>query len=277
MLTVTDHARDFSGFTYVYPVVSRRAGGVSVGINLNPNNACNWACIYCQVPKLQRGGPPPIDLVQMRRELETMLQDIVHGNFMQREVPPEARHLMDIAFSGNGEPTSAAEFPEAVRIVREVMRQFMLTESVKLRLITNGSLMHRPAVQAGIRDIGEQQGEIWFKIDRGSATGIEAVNRIAHAPEKALANLLVCCECAPTWVQTCWFALDGTPPDRDEEDAYLALLAATAKKIKGVHLYGLARPSLQPDATRLGRLPPDQLAAFATRITALGIETSLNP
>jgi hypothetical protein len=62
LLKTEDHSRDSAGMRYVYPVVSRRAGGVSVGINLNPNNACNWRCIYCQVPGLTRGGPPPIDL-----------------------------------------------------------------------------------------------------------------------------------------------------------------------------------------------------------------------
>jgi wyosine [tRNA(Phe)-imidazoG37] synthetase (radical SAM superfamily) len=56
-LTVADHDRGSAGLTYVYPVVSRRAGGVSVGINLNVNNACNWRCIYCQVPGLTRGAP----------------------------------------------------------------------------------------------------------------------------------------------------------------------------------------------------------------------------
>ena len=60
MLTIEDHRRDSAGLRYVYPVISRRAGGVSVGINLNVNNACNWACVYCQVDNLTRGGPPPI-------------------------------------------------------------------------------------------------------------------------------------------------------------------------------------------------------------------------
>ena len=68
-LTSSDHGRDAAGFTYVYPVLSRRAGGVSVGINLNPNNACNWRCVYCQVPDLVRGKAPPADLPQLRREL----------------------------------------------------------------------------------------------------------------------------------------------------------------------------------------------------------------
>jgi len=277
MLSVSDHRRDYSGFRYVYPVVSRRAGGVSLGINLNPNNACNWACIYCQVPDLKRGGPPPIDLGLLDDELAQALADIVDGDFMQREVPPEARRLMDIAFSGNGEPTSAAEFAEAVAGVIAIMRRQALAADVRLRLITNGSLLHRENVRRGIAAIGASGGEVWFKIDRGSETGFATVNRIAIAPEKQLANLLACAELAPTWIQTCWFGLDGAAPDASEEDAYLALIAPAAEKIRGVHLYGLARPSLQEAAPRLQRLPPDQLARFAARIGKLGIAVSLNP
>lgn len=277
MLTTSDHNRDYAGFRYAYPVVSRRAGGVSVGINLNPNNACNWACIYCQVPDLARGGPPPIDLAQLERELCTLLEDVLRGDFMQREVPEEARQLMDVAFSGNGEPTSAEEFDAAVERVIAVMQRFDLSQKVKLRLITNGSLMHRPAVRSGIARIGLQQGEVWFKIDRGSAEGISMVNRISLEPLKARSNLELCCSLAPTWVQTCWFMLDGRAPDNDEEEAYLDLLRPVTKKIRGVHLYGLARPSLQPDAPRLGRLPPTHLAAFAARIASLGTEVNLSP
>src|SRR5574343_1719680 len=117
MLTTDDHSRDSAGLLYVYPVVSRRAGGVSIGINLNPNNACNWACLYCQVENLTRGGPPPIDLDRLECELDAFLQDVLTGDFMQRAVPPEARRLMDVAFSGNGEPTSAPEFAEAMVLV----------------------------------------------------------------------------------------------------------------------------------------------------------------
>ena len=85
-LTVRDHDRDAAQMTYVYPVVSRRAGGVSVGINLNPNNACNWRCIYCQVPDLQRGAAPEIDLKLLDAELMALLTDILHGDFMQAKL-----------------------------------------------------------------------------------------------------------------------------------------------------------------------------------------------
>ena len=277
MLSTTDHRRDYSGFRYVYPVVSRRAGGVSVGINLNPNNACNWACIYCQVPDLTRGGPPPIDLELLQTELQTLLTDIVRGTFLQEHVAEDSRRLMDIAFSGNGEPTSADEFPAAVDLVVALMRQLDLLPDLKLRLITNGSLMHREGVQTGIRTIGAAGGEVWFKVDRGTEDGIEHVNGIRLAPARTLANLETCAALADTWVQTCWFGIDGSPPSAAEELAYLDLITPVAQKIKGVHLYGLARPSLQPDAARLQRLPAEALERLAGLLAGRGIAASVSP
>ena len=81
-LSVVDHDRQGAGLLYVYPVVSRRAGGVSIGVNLNINNACNWRCVYCQVPDLTRGAPPPVDLVRLRQELKGFLDDVLHGDFL---------------------------------------------------------------------------------------------------------------------------------------------------------------------------------------------------
>lgn len=277
MLKVTDHSRDSAGLTYVYPVVSRRAGGVSIGINLNINNACNWACIYCQVPDLRRGGPPPIDLQCLEGELRTFLHNATAGDFMARHVPPEARRLVDVAFSGNGEPTSAGEFGDAVLVVERVLCEFELLETLKIRLITNGSLLHREDVRRGIARVGALKGEIWFKMDRATEGGIAQVNGIRLKPERIAAALLECGSLAPTWVQTCYFAIDGKEADEGEQSAYLRIIDAAKDKIKGVHLYGLARPSLQPAAHRLSGLPRENFLIFAKRIQALGVEVVANP
>ncbi|KAB2921940.1 MAG: radical SAM protein [Dechloromonas sp.] len=278
MLTTDDHRRDSAGLRYVYPVVSRRAGGVSIGINLNVNNACNWACLYCQVYDLTRGGPPPIDLDRLESELAGFLQDAIHGDFMQRAVPMEARRMMDIAFSGNGEPTSAPEFAEAVGRVAKVMQDFGLVGQLPVRLITNGSLLHRPEVVEGIRLIGELAGEVWFKLDRARAAEILEINGVPLLPEKAVANLACCSALAPTWVQTCWFALDGKEPDASARAAYCALLAPLAGQLAGIHLYGLARPSLQPAAGRLSRLPAERLMCFAEEVKEkTGIRVLVSP
>ena len=47
----TDHPRLFQGNKFVYPVLSRRSRGISVGVNLNPDKVCNFDCIYCQVDR----------------------------------------------------------------------------------------------------------------------------------------------------------------------------------------------------------------------------------
>lgn len=278
MLTTDDHRRDSAGLRYVYPVVSRRAGGVSIGINVNVNNACNWACLYCQVEGLVRGGPPPLDLELLERELAGFLEDAVHGDFMQRQVPESARRLMDVAFSGNGEPTSAPEFAAAVERVASVLGRFGLLGKLVVRLITNGSLLHRPDVAAGVRQIGQLGGEVWFKLDRAEATAIAEINGVPLTPEKAAGNLARCAELAPTWVQTCWFALDGLAPDAAARAAYCDLLAPLAGRLAGIHLYGLARPSMQPAAPRLTRLTAEALAAFADEIEKkTGIRVLVSP
>lgn len=278
MLSIDDHRRDSAGLLYVYPVVSRRAGGVSIGINLNPNNACNWACLYCQVENLTRGGPPPIDLDRLETELAGFLEDVIDGDFMQRQVPPEVRHLMDVAFSGNGEPSSAAEFAEAVARVGEVLDRFGLLGKLPVRLITNGSLMHRPDVQLGIRRLAELDGEVWFKVDRAVASEVAEINGVPGIPEKTAKNLEISAGLARTWVQTCWFALDGVMPSAESRMAYCDFLRPLAKKLTGVHLYGLARPSLQPAAPRLSALSAVELTAFGEQIEKeTGIRVSVSP
>jgi wyosine [tRNA(Phe)-imidazoG37] synthetase (radical SAM superfamily) len=125
MLSTDDHSRDSAGAICISRCFAA-CGGVSVGINLNPNNACNWACLYCQVENLSRGGPPPIDLLRLENELNAFLDDVLNGEFLRHHVPAEARRLVDVAFSGNGEPTSAAEFEAAVVAVARILGLFGL-------------------------------------------------------------------------------------------------------------------------------------------------------
>lgn len=276
-LAVSDHNRDISGLRYIYPVVSRRAGGVSIGINLNINNACNWRCIYCQVPNLTRGTPPPIELEVLEQELRSFLTNVLHGDFMQRYVSEADRHLKDIAFSGNGEPTSAKEFPQVVLLVEKVLRDFDLLGTLKVRLITNGSLMDKQPVLDSISHLAKCNGEVWFKVDAATKAGIARINDVNLNPQSVIQRLRNCAKACPTYVQTCMFALDGAPPDEEEIVAYLALLDQVASGLQGVHLYGLARPSLQAEAEKLSRLPLGWLEAMAQRIRMHGLTVHVSP
>ncbi len=277
-LNSTDHSRDSAGLRYIYPVVSRRAGGVSVGINLNTDNACNWRCIYCQVPELKRGTAPPVDLALLEQELRGFLHELLHGDFMQRRVPEDVRRINDIALSGNGEPTTAEEFAQVIELVEKLKQELALPADIKLVLITNGSQMHRANVQQGLRQMAQINGEVWFKIDRASAAGMSLINGTRISMSRVRENLCTAINLCPTWLQTCWFALDGEPPGKQDEDDYLDFLSGLLRdniNAEGVLLYTLARLSMQAEAPRLAALSAEQLGTFAARIRALGVETKV--
>jgi wyosine [tRNA(Phe)-imidazoG37] synthetase (radical SAM superfamily) len=278
-LNTTNHDRDSANLHYVYPVISRRAGGVSVGINLNPNNACNWRCIYCQVPELTRGTAPPIDLVALEKELLFFLEELLHGEFMQTRVPQEMRRINDIALSGNGEPTSAAEFYKVTEIIARVRNEMRLPEELKTVLITNGSLLFRSTTQQGLRNLAQINGEVWFKLDRASAIGMQRINDTHTNMSKVRDNLVTSITNCPTWLQTCWFAIDAEPPTLQDENEYLEFISSLLNegyKPQGVLLYSLARPSLQAEAPRLSALSEGHLNAFADRIVQLGLPVKVN-
>jgi wyosine [tRNA(Phe)-imidazoG37] synthetase (radical SAM superfamily) len=278
-LTVFNHDRDSAALTYVYPVVSRRARGVSVGINLNPDNTCNFRCIYCQVPGLIAGNGPPIDLPLLERELRAQLDEILHGNFMQERVPDGSRRLNDVAFSGNGEPTTSPDFAAAVDTVLAVMRDAGLLGNVKLVLITNGSRTDRADVEPALRKFGQNGGEIWFKLDAATQAGAALVNSSSAPLDARIVRLRRVASVCPTWLQTCFFKLDDENPPAAEVAAYVNLVRELVRDqvpIAGVLLYGLARPSYQPEAPRLSKLPPEWFEALAAELRALGVAVTVS-
>lgn len=279
MLSTRDHNRFQEGFRYVYPVVSRRAGGVSLGINLNTNNACNWRCIYCQVPGLVRGAPPAVDVESLQRELSVFLGKILNGSYLQDCVPEGQRRLNDIAFSGNGEPTSAPNFVEAVDAVHYVRTQTNVPEWVKTVLITNGSLIHQKKVIRGVEKLGDINGEVWFKIDRVTPEGIRSINDTSGNKSRMVSNLESASRACPTWIQTCLFKVDGMDPSSAELDAYVDLIRELQTRdipFKGILLYGLARQSFQPESSRLTPVGNVWFESFAQRLRELGVAVKLS-
>lgn len=278
-LSTDNHRRDLAGMTYVYPVVSRRAGGLSIGINLNPNNACNWRCVYCQVENLSRGAAPFLDLEQLRAELRAMLDAVVHGSFMQDHVPIELRRLNDIALSGNGEPTTSDQLEEVMQIIDAVLREFELLNTIKVVLISNGSQAHKPKVQSALAMMAKLNGEVWFKLDRGDEDQIWAVNQIHMSPERVLQQLKHTSHACPTWIQSCFFAWDGQEPNEQAIKNYLDVLAQArpdCPNVQGVLLYGVERPSMQAEAPRISKLPADWLKGLAGQIESLGYSVKVS-
>ncbi len=280
ILTTTDHSRDIAGLKYVYPVLSRRAGGLSIGINFNINNACNWRCIYCQVPDLKIGAAPDLDFQLLEEELRFFLDDVLHGDFYQRfQVDKDNRVIKDIAISGNGEPTSVRDFDKAVALIGKVATEVGVFPQSHFVLITNGSLVHRPSVQSGLKVLKEYGGEVWFKLDSATEQGRALVNNAGQSCQASEENLLLCARLCPTKLQTCLLDYDKQGLSQKEKTAFLDLLKDIKAKdcvLKGVMLYTIARPSLQPESVRLERLSVEALTAFADEIRLLGLDVSVS-
>lgn len=279
ILTASDHNRQIAGLQYIYPVMSRRAGGLSIGVNFNPNNACNWRCIYCQVPDLLRGNAPEMDFALLEEELRFFLDYVQHGDFFARfNVIPEQRVIKDIAISGNGEPTSLKHFDRAVHLIGEIATEMSVFPSARFVLISNGSLIHQATVQAGLTELARYNGELWFKLDSATEQGRKLINNTGQSQKKLLDHLKIAAELCPTKIQTCvlhyqqaWSA--------SEKQAYLQLLVELRNrriKVEKIMLYSIARQSFQPEADSLEKANIEEMNALAADIEALGYDVSVS-
>src|ERR1700749_4155039 len=75
----TDHTRLFEHNRFVYPVLSRRSGGISIGVNLNPDKVCNFDCIYCQVDRRSQSETRFVETAPLIDELRTTLDFVTSG------------------------------------------------------------------------------------------------------------------------------------------------------------------------------------------------------
>lgn len=245
------HSRNWRDNLYVYPVISRRSGGLSIGINLNPDAACNFDCIYCQV---DRSIPPKTREVDPKRlgdELASLVEAATSGGLFSdptfADVPAERRAIKDIAFSGDGEPTTCPEFHECVDTVAGVKSSYGLRET-KIVLITDACYLTRPAVVAGLAIMDANQGEIWAKLDAGTEEYYRLINRpnlpLAHVIE----NITAAARVRPIVIQSLFMRVEGSPPSDREISAYVARLneiTLAGGQIKLVQVYTVARKPAQ--------------------------------
>ena len=272
-LSILNHDRKIFDKKYIYPVLSRRAGGLSLGINLNTNNACNWQCIYCEIPNLTRGKPESIDTKLLKEELFFWLHEITQNNFLSNHAPPDTL-LKDIAFSGNGEPTAAKEFKEVINIVITAINEFKLNNLVTIRLITNGSYMSDQSVQNAWSLINQTPKEVWFKIDSVDNDDIKMINQINPSLNATKKNIESCLDVSPTIIQTCVIKINGELPSKKSIDQYIAFLKNYEKRLKGIHLYSLARPTEQKITAKIERLSEKELKSVADKISVLNLPIS---
>ncbi len=265
---IAEHDRHWRQFDYVYPVISRRSRGLSVGINLNVDTACNFDCVYCQVDRTRPPRRRDVDLDQVRSELHAMIEIVTSGAIWSdarfADTPLAMRRFNDIAFSGDGEPTACPRFASAVRMAAALKHRHALS-TTRLVLITNATLLDRPTVQEGLAELDANDGEVWAKLDAGTEAYFQAIDRPGRGIhlDHVLANIAAAGRERPLIIQTMWLHAEDVPHDTDAEfDAYLDRLdelIASGCRIAEVQLYTVARrpaeDNVRPvDAAELERL-----------------------
>ncbi len=272
-----DHARTWRENRFVYPVLSRRSGGLSVGINLNPDKVCNFDCVYCQVDRRSEAEAQFVATEQLLAELESTLELVESGEIYEDEkfhrVPAELRRLNDIAFSGDGEPTTFRNFDLIATEVAGIKRRRGL-DDVKLVLITNASMFHRPACLRALRVLAENQGEIWAKLDAGTEAYYRQIERTVIPFQQILDNITsAACEW-PLVIQSLFLKLNGVPPSPEEVEAFAGRLedvVCAGGMVRLVQIYTVARRPAEDCVTALTAEELEQIAAVVRRRTALDV------
>jgi wyosine [tRNA(Phe)-imidazoG37] synthetase (radical SAM superfamily) len=279
MSAVRDHSRTFAEYTYVYPVISRRSGGLSLGINLNPDKRCNFDCVYCEVDRRTPGKAGPVDPTRLREELIMIVRAAKSGELAQlekfRDVRDWTRCIKDLAFSGDGEPTMIPNFAACIQVAADVRRAEGLA-GTKLVLITDAAGLDKTDVRRGLEILDANNGEIWAKLDAGTEPYYRLVNRSHVRFDRILRNLHATARARAIIIQSLFLRLHGDPMPPTELEAYCARLNAiviAGGQLKEVHAYTVARPTPEPWATKLEPAELEAIAATIRDQTGLTVRT----
>jgi wyosine [tRNA(Phe)-imidazoG37] synthetase (radical SAM superfamily) len=270
--------RDFLNNRFVYLVVSPRARGLSVGVNMNPDRKCNFDCVYCEVRRDQEPRELHLDVDVMATELRQTLAFVLAGRLREqssyRVVPDELLQLRHVTLSGDGEPTFALNFVEAMQAIVHV-RAMGGFPFFKLVLITNATGLDQPQVQEGLRYF-TRSDEIWAKLDGGTQEYLSRVNKLDVPLQKILDNILLLAWHRPVIIQSLFPSIDGQEPPPEEIEQYalrLKELKSRGAQIPLVQIYSATRP--KPNSS-CGHLPLKTLSRIAQTVrTVAGLKAEV--
>src|SRR5689334_15308983 len=206
--------REFLHNRFVYVVVSPRARGLSVGVNMNPDRQCDFNCVYCEVRRDAPMVNATLDVDVLEVELKETLAFVRGGRMREvhayRGLPDELLQLRHVALSGDGEPTLSPSFTEGLQAVVHV-RALSEPPFFKLVLITNGTGLDSPHVQHGLEAFTKSD-EVWIKLDGGTQAYVNKVNQADVPLERILANIVLTGRKRPVIIQSLFPAIRGEEP-----------------------------------------------------------------
>ena len=246
------------------PVSSRRLG-VSLGINLLPNNCklCNFDCIYCECgwtsdDRSMIKSFHPRSLVKFTRESKV------------KEMKQHNEKLDVITFAGNGEPTMHPDFEGIIDDTMVIRDQYF--PKAKIAVLSNSTLLHKESVFKALQKIEMNI----LKLDSMFESTIEIINqpRGKIYPEKMVeyfkkfeGKLII---------QTLFLRgeIEGRKIDNTTEreiSAWLSALQIINPEM--VMIYTFARDT---PAENLEKVTRDELEQIAQKVNNLGITTQIS-
>jgi len=260
--------RDFLHNRFVYAVISARAHGLSLGVNMNPDKHCSFNCLYCEVDRRTPARETRLDVDAMAGELHKTLTYVLAGKLHERpwysSLSDELLTLRHVALSGDGEPTLAPDFAEAVESIVHI-RALGEFPFFKIVLITNATGLDQPQVQSGLRHFTKSD-EIWAKLDGGTQAFFNRVDRTEVSLDRVLSNILLVARQRPVIIQSLFTAINGEEPLAAEIEEYaqrLKELKAAGANIPLVQIYSATRPMFHADC---GHLPLKTLSHIAQTV-----------
>ena len=254
--TAFGRPRDFLDNHFVYAVISARARGLALGINMNPDRLCNFNCAYCEVDRSAAPSAPKLNVDAMATELHRTIEFVQQGKLRELPaycaLPDELLQLRHVALSGDGEPTLAPDFAGAVESTVGI-RALGRFPFFKIVLMTNAAGLERTDVQKGLEHFTKSD-EIWVKLDGGTQEFLDRVNRPKTSLEKTLQNILALARRRPIVVQSLFAMINGEEPAYGEIRQYaqrLRELKMDGAQISLVQVYSAARPMSRAECRHL--------------------------
>jgi wyosine [tRNA(Phe)-imidazoG37] synthetase (radical SAM superfamily) len=271
------YPRDFLDNRFVYLVLSPRAGGLSVGVNVNPIVQCNFECLYCEIDRTRPARVARFDVNDMAEELRGTLALASSDRLRQRpryaNLPIDLLEVRHVALSGDGEPTLAGHFVEALQAIVH-LRVVGALPFFKIVVLTNSTALDRPKVQQGLKFL-TRTDEIWAKLDGGTQGYLNKLNGATIPLEKIMDNILLTARRRPVVIQSLFPAIDGAPPPAREITQYarrLRELKEAGAEIPLVQIYSATRPMARTGCSHLPLKSLSQIAKTVRRVAGLRAE-----
>ena len=256
-LSIVAHSRAYGHFTYIYPVISRRSHGLSIGVNLSLDNRCNYNCVYCEVDRNTSAQCAGVDPEAFVQELFQILSDI--------KSDPHGPEVKDVTFAGNGEPMAVRCLDRCIDLAAEILFALGFTDTPVV-VITNGTFVHHSMGRRALNCLSAAGGQVWIKLDAGDQERMSRTNGTEFTIERLEENIVDASRILPVTIQSMFMKRWGQPPSTEAVDQYISCLKrlnASGAAIRTVQAYTVAR---QPRSSHITPLDAIALGGIASRI-----------